>query len=166
MRKMLFAAVVSTVMLAGCTTAPTLSREERTALYFRHAGDPIPSFRLDRFVRRTDWTPLNDQALVVWNSHSRGHLLEFRSRCPGLSFAQNISITNSFGTVNARFDSVIPRSAAGTPGSSCRITRIRPLDGRGIREERREIREGEYVDRPEGVQPEPEDDAPGADTTH
>jgi hypothetical protein len=146
------------VLLAGCATTATMTTPERLALYQRHAGAPIASFQLNRVVRRTDWTPLGDQALAVWTSPSRGHLLEFRSRCSGLGTAQSITITNSFNTVNARFDSVIVRSpATSSVAPGCRISRIRPLDGSSLRDEKREMREAQFSERPAGVEPEPEE---------
>lgn len=149
-------------LLAGCATTATMTAPERLALYQRHAGAPIPSFQLNRTVRRTDWTPLSDQALAIWTSPSRGHLLEFRNRCSGLSTAQSITVTNSFNTVNARFDSVIVRTpATSTVAPGCRISRIRPLDGSSLRDEKREIRQAQFSDRPAGVEPEPEGDLPG-----
>ncbi|HEY0332440.1 MAG TPA: DUF6491 family protein [Stenotrophomonas sp.] len=155
MRTMSCLALVS-LLLAGCASTPSMTSEQRLDLYRRHAGAPIASFQQTRFVRRADWTPLDDQTLAVWTSPSRGHLLELRSRCAGLNFASNISITNSFGTVRARFDSVIPRAASSSPmGTSCRILRIRPLDGRSLRDEKRELREAEYIDRASDVQPDP-----------
>jgi hypothetical protein len=127
------------VMLAGCATTATMSTPERLALYQRHAGAPIASFQLNRVVRR-------------------GHLLEFRSRCSGLGTAQSITITNSFNTVNARFDSVIVRTpATSSVAPGCRISRIRPLDGSSLRDEKREMREAQFSERPAGVEPEPEE---------
>jgi len=149
-------------VLAGCASTTPMSNADRLALYQRHAGAPVPSLVLNRTVRRTDWTPLGDQALALWNTQSRGHLLEFRGRCAGLSTAQSITITNSFGTVNARFDSVIVRTpgTANSVAPGCRISRIRPLDGNSLRDEKREMREAQFADRPAGVVPEPEDDTP------
>jgi hypothetical protein len=146
-------------LLAGCAHTATMTQDQRLALYQQHAGAPVPSMQLNRVVRRSDWTPLGDQALALWTSQSRGHLLEFRSRCSGLSTAQSISITNQFGTVSARFDSVILRSpgALSSVAPGCRISRIRPIDGQALREAKREIREAQFTDRPEGVQPEPEE---------
>lgn len=155
--RLLLMTLVAAATLSACSSSPVRTTEERMTLYFAHAGDPVPSFQLNRFVRSTQWTPLGDRALAIWTSQSRGHLLELRNRCPGLSFAHSVQVTNTFGTVNARFDSVIPRSSNAAMSQSCRIMRIRPLDGRGIRDARREMREAEYIERPAGVEPEPED---------
>lgn len=155
-------------LLTGCahTTSTPMSAAERLSLYQRHAGAPVAMLRLDRPVQRGDWTPLGDQALALWTSAGRGHLLEFRNRCSGLSTAQRIGITNSGGLVAARFDSVVIRTPAGISpmGAGCRISTIRPLDGRALRDEKREIREAQFSDRPADVQPEPEVAPAGGDT--
>jgi len=149
MRRLLTALLAVTVTtLAGCATSPTLSTQDRFNLYVQHAGPPVASFRLARFVRQTQWTPLGDRALAVWTSQSVGHLLELRGRCTGLSIAHTVEITNSFGTVNARWDSVIPRTSSVAMPQSCRIIRIRPLDGTAIRDARREMRNTIYGTRP------------------
>jgi hypothetical protein len=134
--------------LAACATGPTLTTPERLALYRQHAGAPVASFRLDRMTGTQNWTPLGDQALAVWSSPNRGHLIEMRSRCSGLSMTHRISITNSMGQVTTRMDSVVPRSGAATVSrSACRIDTIRPLDGASLRDAKRELREAEIVDR-------------------
>lgn len=133
-------------MAAGCATGPTLTREQRLALYREHAGAPVMSFRLDRMTGMQQWTPLGDQALAVWSSASRGHLLELRNRCPGMLSAGGISITNSLGNVNARMDSVVPRMV-GASNRGCRIDSIRPIDARSLRDAKREIRDAQIVDR-------------------
>jgi len=140
--------LLAVAALSGCATTQTMTTQERFNLYVQHAGPPVASFQLARFVRQTQWTPLGDRALAVWTSPSRGHLLELRGRCTGLSIAHTVQITNSFGTVNARWDSVIPRTASVAMPQSCRIIRIRPLDGTAIRDARREMRNTIYGDRP------------------
>jgi hypothetical protein len=100
--------LLAVATLAGCATTPSMTTQERFNLYVQHAGLPVQSFQLARFVRHTQWTPLGDRALAVWTTQSRGHLLELRGRCSGLAIAHTVEITNSFGTVNARWDSVVP----------------------------------------------------------
>src|SRR5688572_15343935 len=79
--------------LGACSHGPTLSTEDRLALYREHAGAPVGSFRLDRMPGIQNWTPLGDQALAVWQSSNRGFLLELRSRCNNLGPASRINIT-------------------------------------------------------------------------
>jgi hypothetical protein len=132
--------------LCACSHGPTLSTEDRLALYREHAGAPVNSFRLDRTPGIQNWTPLGDQAVAVWQSSNRGFLLELRNRCSGLGPASRISITNSLSQVATRLDSVVPRSATGSAvGMACRIETIRPIDGSALREAKRELREAEYI---------------------
>jgi hypothetical protein len=140
--------LLAAATLAGCATTPSMTTQERFNLYVQHAGPPVQSFQLARFVRHTQWTPLGDRALAVWTTQSRGHLLELRGRCTGLGIAHTVEITNSFGTVNARWDSVVPRTMSVAMPQSCRIIRIRPLDGTAIRDARREMRNTIYGNRP------------------
>ena len=141
-------ALVSTTLalaLAACATGPALTTQERLDLYRAHAGAPVMSSRLERATGMQQWTPLGDQALAVWSSANRGHLIELRSRCPGMLSAGGVSITNSLGNVT-RLDSVVPRMA-GASNRGCRIDTIRPIDGASLRDAKREIREAQLVDR-------------------
>ena len=131
--------------LAACATGPTLTTQERLDLYRAHAGAPVMSFRLDRMTGTQQWTPLGDQALAVWSSANRGHLIELRSRCPSMLSAGGISLTNSLGNVT-RMDAVVPRTAGGMR-NTCRIDTIRPIDGSALRDAKRELREAQLVDR-------------------
>src|SRR5690242_1159541 len=88
----LIAPMLAAVALAACSHGPTLTTQERLDLYRAHAGAPVMSFRLDRMTGMQQWTPLGDQALAVWSSASRGHLLELRNRCPSMLSAGGISI--------------------------------------------------------------------------
>lgn len=146
MKKLIFLLGVVLAM-AGCASTG-LSSADRLALYQAHAGAPVGSFRLTTSFR---WTPLSDDMLAVWTGANQGHLLELRSRCSGLTFANAINITNSMNTVTARFDSVQPRSTPGAPQQSCRIWTIRPLDGRALNDAKRELREAQAIEREAGV---------------
>jgi len=140
----------------GCATSPTLTQQERLELYRQHAAAPVLSFRLDRMVGTHNWTPLGDQALVVWSSANRGHLIEMRTRCSGMAMASRIAITNRSGQVTARVDSVVPRTATGlvpVGSGTCRIDTIRPLDGQAIRDAKRELREATYIEQSEAPPP-------------
>ena len=151
--KKLIALLFTALAMTACSTAPHMSTADRLALYQSHAGAPVNSFRLSR---NFTWTALGDDALAVWNGPNQGHLLEFRSRCSGLGFANRINITNSMNTVSARFDSVQIRTAPGAPLQSCRIWTIRPLDVRALNDSKREIRNAEAVERDPGVTAEQE----------
>jgi hypothetical protein len=77
-----------------------------------------------------------------------------------MAMASRIAITNRMGQVTARVDSVVPRTATGlvpVGSGTCRIDTIRPLDGRAIRDAKRELREASYIEQSE---PPPPNDTP------
>ncbi|AKC87675.1 DUF6491 family protein [Pseudoxanthomonas suwonensis] len=136
----LMLAMVMTVGLGACSSTPRATPAERLAFYEAHAGEPVRSFRL--FGRLNGWTPLGNNALVVWTRPNEAWLLDVTS-CQDLQFAVSISISNFANTVTAGFDTVTPHG----PGMSqvgripCRITQIRPIDTRALNQSREEIRE-------------------------
>lgn len=157
MKRILMVLVLALLSVGCAHSGAPLSTADRLELYRAHAGPPVGSFNIDRIAGVTRWTPLGDQALAIWNTPNQGFLLEFRTRCSGLSFASSITISNSLGLVNVRTDSVQPRAANGSAISSpCRISSARPLDGRAINDAKRELREASVVDRAADVTPEEE----------
>ena len=156
--KWILIVLVLALLSVGCAhSGATLSTAERLELYRTHAGSPVGSFNIDRIAGVTRWTPLGDQALAIWNSPNQGFLLEFRTRCSGLSFASSITISNSLGQVSVNRDSVQPRAANGSAiAPACRISSARPLDGRAINDAKRELREASVVERAADVAPEGE----------
>lgn len=154
--KRLLIVLALVVFASGCAhSGSALTSAERLEIYRTHAGPQVGSFNIDRINGVTRWTPLGDQALAIWNTPNQGYLIEFRTRCSGLSFANSITISNSLGLVNVRLDSVQPRAANGSAISQpCRISSARPLDGRAINETKRELREASVVERAEDVAPE------------
>jgi hypothetical protein len=150
MRKVIPSLMLVAVVAACTSTGPTLSTEDRLALYRQHAGDPIASITLPRTGMR-QWTPLDDQTLAVWETSNRGHLIELRNRCPRMSTSPRLAFTNAMGTVTARMDSVVTRGPGGSTAgvNACRIETIRPLDGTAIRDAKRELLEYDVIERSE-----------------
>ena len=144
------ASMLFVATLAACSHGPTLSSEDRVALYREHAGEPVAAITLPRAGIR-QWTPLDDTTLAVWENANTGHLLEMRNPCPRMSTASRLSITNAMGIVTAGMDSVLTQGAGGTVTgvNACRIESIRPLDGSAIREAKRELREYDVIERSE-----------------
>ena len=101
---MLLSAVLS---LIGCAASgPTTSTEERLKLYETHST-PVESFRITKLQgRQTRWTPLGDQALMVYDESDQPLLLELPEKCSGLATARSISLTNNSGTVTPGSHSV------------------------------------------------------------
>jgi len=134
----LSAACLAVAALAGCASAgPKLDDAQRLALYRQHAGAPVDSFQY--FGRIDGWTPLGDSALGLWAKPSQAYLLELRGSCPGLDFAQAISVTNQMGRVHQRFDKVVvlDRQSIKMP---CFIDRILPLDVKALKQAQRDLR--------------------------
>lgn len=162
-RRVAIAAAVGTLLAIGaCATGPDLGDEERLALYRANAGEPVRSFRY--FGRLNGWTPLGDRALAVWTRPTQSYLLELAGPCPDLDFAQAISISNQFGSVHARFDSVsvLDRDPFDIP---CRIERIRPVDTTALKQAQQDLRESvQTTERAaeEAAQPQPESADPAA----
>jgi hypothetical protein len=140
-----------TVLLASACATTTLSQNERVALYRANAGEPVASIR--KWNNNVRWRVLSEEALVVWTRTNEVHLFEFRNRCTGLRTARTISISNFGGLVSARLDSVTitaPTSAANSM-IGCRISTIRPLDMQAINDTKRDMRDGQTVERAPGV---------------
>ena len=122
-------ALAAMTVLAACATGPRLSDSERLSLYRDHAGEPVKSFRYTHSLM--GWTPLGDSALAVQTRPSQAYLLDLGGSCPNLEFAQAITITNQFGSVQSRFDDVVPL-ASGSMRIPCRIREIRPVDVKSL----------------------------------
>ncbi|RDI98785.1 hypothetical protein DVT68_09745 [Dyella solisilvae] len=160
MRQALLASLMVGALM-GCSSAPTLTTQQRLDLYRQHAGAPVMSFRLDNFMGAQSWTPLGDSALALW-AGGREYLIELRGTCTGLSTSGRISITNSANQLVTRFDRVVPRTAAPPMGmNACRISSIRPVDSSALRETKAELRNADLIDRA-SLQSEPDDENPSA----
>lgn len=148
--KSLFLAAAAALLLSACAgTSTGMAASERLELYRANAGEPVSHFRL---VRNFRWTPLDEQAVAVWTGANTGYLLDLRARCTGLTFASDITISNSGDRVVARFDSVQLRGGIGTSHQQpCRIWTIRPLDAGRLNDAKREMRDAQTVERAPGV---------------
>ncbi|MDQ3268786.1 MAG: DUF6491 family protein [Pseudomonadota bacterium] len=145
MKNLLTTLVVSSV-LAACATGARVSDDERLAVYRQMAGAPVESFRY--LGRIHGWTPLGEEALVVQSGPNQSYLLEMLGTCPELEFANAISISNQFGRVYSRFDTVRVLGGLSGPNIPCRIEQIRPIDARAVRQAERELRDSvEVVER-------------------
>lgn len=146
--KITILAVAAALLLSACAgtgTSTGMAASARLELYRANAGEPVSNFRL---VRNFRWTPLDEQAVAVWTGANSGYLLELRARCTGLTFASDITISNSGDRVVARFDSVQLRGGFSTGQQApCRIWTIRPLDLRQINDAKREMRDAQTVER-------------------
>lgn len=122
---------LSTVLaLAGCASSGIASsNEERLKLYQDHSA-PVESFRITRLQgRQAKWSPIGDQAVLVYDESDQPVLLELTEKCSGLATARSISITNTSGTVTPGTHSVqlIGPSKAGS-AYFCKIGGARRID--------------------------------------
>lgn len=143
--------LVALLALVACTTAPRMSSAERLELYRAHAGEPVRSVSVP--ARLWGWRALGDDTLTIWTRSDRGYLVELVNRCPEISFAKKIGLTNRSGRVWAGFDSVIvQRGGRSSNPTLCRISTIRPIEPRAVSESRRDL---EKVDLVDGGEPPP-----------
>jgi Family of unknown function (DUF6491) len=154
-RRTLSLLMVLCLVTACASTAPRSTPAERLEFYRANAGEPVRSFHHPG--RLWGWRAVGDSAMTVWPSGNRGYLLEFFGRCPELSFATSIALTNRTGRVSAGFDSVVFDARTGRGmRTTCRIDTIRPLNTRITRESEGELSAVEYVERDPSVPEEPQ----------
>lgn len=137
--------LVALLALGACSTAPRMSSAERLELYRAHAGEPVRSISVQ--ARLWGWRALGDDTLAIWTRSDRGYLVELINRCPEISFAKKIALTNRSGRVWAGFDSVIvQRGGRSSNPTLCRINTIRPIEPRAVNESRRDLEKIDLVD--------------------
>jgi hypothetical protein len=128
----LLAALVVTVVSAGCASVGQMDDNAKLALYRANALEPVPSFHY--YGNLSGWTPLGEVAVAVWTRPNEAYLLEVDGPCPDLDYAQAIALTQRSGMVYARFDKVIPhRGGSNTQALPCQIREILPLDVEAIK---------------------------------
>lgn len=113
-------------LLSSCAGNRAGERQQtRLDLAESLAGGTVDSIR---YHRVQNWEPLSEDRLIIWTRNTEAWLLDVQRPCPELPWAQAISIPTASRQIHARFDSVHVR------GQRCRITRIRGLDARALRE--------------------------------
>jgi hypothetical protein len=148
--------MMSLLVLAACAAQPTMTPSERLELYRAHAGEPVSSFQ---FIGGLwGWRSLGDSALAVWTLGNQSYLIELRSRCQDLPFAHSIELTSTTGgRVSAGFDRVIVRRPSNLSPTrvGCTIRTIRPIDTQAVKESKRELNEGQVIERDPSIPDEP-----------
>lgn len=153
MVKKLLVTLGAILLVAACAGSPRMTPSERLEWYRANSGEPVRGFQYTGRIWR--WTALGDSALALWTRSNRGYLIEFFGRCPDLSFAASITVSNRVGRVSAGFDSITVHRM-GTSGSRCRISTIRPINTRIVDESVQEMEEVEWVDRDPSEPAEPQ----------
>ena len=124
MRSLVFGSIG--LLLAACAGNRVAEREQaRLELAESLAGEPVESVW---YQRLQNWEPLAEDRLIVWTRVNEAWLLDVQRPCSELRWAQGISIPTTSRQIRTNFDSVQVRH------QRCRITRIRPLDARALRQ--------------------------------
>jgi hypothetical protein len=149
------------LLLSACAAQPSMTPSERLELYRAHAGEPVSSFQ---FIGGLwGWRALGDSALAVWTLGNQSYLLELTSRCQDLPFAHSIELTSTTGgRVSAGFDRVIVRRPSNLSPSrvGCTIRTIRPIDTQAVKESKRDLSEGQVIERDPSIPDEPAQSQP------
>jgi hypothetical protein len=134
-------------LLGACASTPKLGDAERLALHQAHAGAPVSSFRM--FGQLDGWSPLGDDAMVVWTRPREAWLLDLVAPCPDLRYATALALTSFGNVVHARSDSVTPLGPmVGQVGRvPCRIAQIRPLDTAALKQAQEQLRQIQAAER-------------------
>jgi hypothetical protein len=124
------------LLLAGCASVQNdRHRGERQAAYQAAAGAPVASFT---FSSLYSWEPLSETQLVIYTRPTQAWLLDLFG-CQSLLFSDGIGLTSNLNQVSVNFDKVLPQRG----DVPCTISRIRPVDVKGMRasaERKRQIR--------------------------
>lgn len=124
------------LLLAGCASVQNeRHRNERQTAYLAAAGAPVGNFV---FTSLYSWEPLSETQLVVYTRPGQAWLLDLFG-CQNLLFSNSIGLTSNLNQVSANFDKVLTQYGE----VPCTISRIRPVDVKGMRavaEEKRQIR--------------------------
>lgn len=114
------------LLLAACAGNRLGERQlARLELAESLAGEPVDSIW---YQRLQSWEPLSEDRLIIWTRNNEAWLLDVQRPCSELQWAQGLSIPTMSRQIRANFDAVHVRH------QRCRITRIRELDARALRQ--------------------------------
>lgn len=129
----IIALMLSLGLLTGCA-----SMEKASAQREKIESEPLPQAIADLGYQAGDpveqvtdwnlynWQAVDENAVIIWVDAFHPYLFTLRERCPMLSFAQTIGVSNTGSIITAKFDAiVVPNPPAG--GESCYIDKIYPL---------------------------------------
>ncbi len=124
------------LLLAGCANVQNdRHRSDRQAAYLAAAGAPVGSFT---FSSLYSWEPLSESQLVVYTRPAQAWLLDLFG-CQDLLYTNSIGLTSNLNQVSTNFDKVLTQRSY----VPCTISRIRPVDVKGMKaaaEQKRQIR--------------------------
>ena len=118
------------LLLAACASPGPRAREaERLAEFESVAGAPVESFQFWDMQR---WEVLGPSSVGVWTRVNEAWLITVETPCPGLEFANVIGVTSTLNRVSRAFDAIRFEQ------QRCRIDEIRPVDGKALKQLRRD----------------------------
>ncbi|KXI30342.1 DUF6491 family protein [Paraglaciecola hydrolytica] len=120
--------VLFTVLItsAASATAHTLTLAEKNKSYAEFVqAEKLSDIDNIRSFRYTGWKALSDDYLVITNTKKEDYLIEFKSRCLGLSKAKAVKLNRfSDSSLSSQYDTV---SVVGPAAETCRIESIYPI---------------------------------------
>ena len=138
-------ALAAALALSACATTPSgepsaaEKREaEQYALYAGNAGQPVDGFHYTG--RYNGWTPLNDDAFVLWTRPSQAYLIDLYPNCGDLQFASRITFEDTTSWFSAKFTRV-SLVGTGLMQVPCQVKQIRPVDVKAVRAAQKAARE-------------------------
>lgn len=137
LRLFIVAVVLLGTACAGRRQELSQRQAESFERYQQFAGEPVKDFHFWNLDR---WEVLGPLDLVVWTNTVDAYLLHLSRPCTGLEFAQAIGLSSTQNRVYTRFDSVTFEM------QRCRISDIRPVDGKAYKAARREARAAEVAE--------------------
>jgi hypothetical protein len=111
---------------AASATANTLTLAEKNKSYAEFVqAEKLSDIDNIRSFRYTGWKALSDDYAVITNTKKEDYLIEFKSRCLGLSKAKAIKLNRfSDSSLSSQYDTV---SVIGPAAETCRIEAIYPI---------------------------------------
>ena len=129
---------LAAAILTACATGGGTKRSEIEMApedeYLQYDLGSVSS--INYFGRFDGWRPVGRDKLLLWDGVDRAHLITVAPPCYGLETTNMISFsTRVRGSITSNLDSVL------LPGESCRITEIRRIDLRKMKEDKRKREE-------------------------
>jgi len=131
MKKRTLACLSLIALFTGCSTAPSLSYDEKNLAYADYiANHNLASLKKVNTFRLHGWQSLTNDYLILSTSPKRKYLIEVKGLCPDLGFAQTIKINQSMSsTLSVRFDSIsVVGNDFGSHPLKCFIKTIHKID--------------------------------------
>ncbi len=116
-------AALGALLLPACASMAHPGADRESALYLKHAGQPIPdftSFGLD------GWVTAGRDRLVVTDGPGKAYLIQVQQPCTNLKFASTIGVTSTGRTISRLEHVRVGRER-------CQIAEIRVVDLKALR---------------------------------